>query len=260
MIQTVRGRPASAGPRYESGKHREPGRGRPIFNRLRDHGRRLGLDPRLWSQLSLLAAEHKLTARQVEAGFTVANIYRAYEKHRQRRRSPQSPSYMRAWGDPDAAEERMSLDMLDAKERHIGSTSRRWFRLQEVFKRLPPLVASKARDLIEELCIHDRVVPAYEMDGVRVLLDHIAKEFDVQLQDRGVPSIAITARRPRRTPKREHLQREAFIAAREALQPDATPEQLAAEYAAYRERLEFAQAQTDRGRFRREKERRRRRA
>jgi hypothetical protein len=176
-----------------------------------------------------LAAEHKLTARQVEAGFTVANIYRAYEKHRQRRRSPQSPSYMRAWGDPDAAEERMSLDMLDAKERHIGSTSRRWFRLQEVFKRLPPLVASKARDLIEELCIHDRVVPAYEMDGVRVVLDHIAKEFDVQLQDRGVPSIAITARRPRRTPKREHIQREAFIAAREALQPDATPEQLATE-------------------------------
>jgi len=150
--------------------------------------------------------------------------------------------------------------MLDAKERHIGSTSRRWFRLQEVFKLLPPLVASKARDLIETLCIHDGVIPAYELDGVRVVLDRVAKEFDVQLQDRGVRSIAITARRPRRTPKREHMQREAFIAAREALQPDATPEQLAAEYAAYQERLAFAQAQTDRGRFRREKERRRRRA
>lgn len=214
------GRPPLAGERYACGRRKPDtnARANNIWRRVVDDGIRFGLDPRLGTVIGRLSLHGEITDRQAEAGFHIAKIYGEFERHHRRCRSTVSPSYARAFGDPDAAEERMDPDELARLERRVQLATKRYKRLQAIIDDLP-VNHDKARDVIERLCVEDREIDACHLGSVRAMLDRIGvklRKKDPNEQGQPHP-IAITARQPPRPPAPIHraarpdMSREAFL-------------------------------------------------
>lgn len=252
------GRPPAAGPRYDCGRRKPQGdpRGLAIANWLKHEGARAGLDPRLRCELLLLAQQGLLTARQVAAGLLVGRIYGTFERFKRRRRSAASPSYLRAFGDPDGDDE-TDRDVLD----RMKTARRRWLELQDEIKALP-VNAALAREQLEALCVEDRPIPAANLDSVAAMLDRIADKFEIARVEpprRSAVAIASGRRRPPRKPQdtrsappRRH-EEAAFLKVAKALRPDLGEEGAAKAFKVFNRAKAFAAAKADRERFRREK-------
>lgn len=263
MVTDKVGRPAQPGPRYPSGRRKPEGdpRGRLIWRTLKENGLKLGADPRTRTQLSLLGLTGELTDSQVEAGFKFAGVYGRYERlKRLPRRSAASPSYMRAFGDPDGDDDPIDPIALEKLERRIRRAAEQFDAVQKLFKELPAGAQAQLRALVESVCIEDRPPGTMVLPELRALLDRIAEHFKIPIAH-AENAIAITANRPRRTPDKNHRPRaqhqrpgeinsDPFLAVMGKLRPDLTENEL-------RLALHTAQALKARQRFRREKERRR---
>lgn len=82
-----------------------------LWHRLMEHGRRLGMDPRLGSEIGKLAAHGEISAVEFEAAQEIARIYGRYEALTGvPRRHSASPSYQTGFGaravDPEDMDER----------------------------------------------------------------------------------------------------------------------------------------------------------
>jgi hypothetical protein len=270
------GRPPLPGERYESGRRKagDP-RGRAIWNRLRDIGEQIGLDPRHASPLALLAWTGELTERQAEAGFLIARIYAAYERAQHVRRAAAAPSYVNALASDDSA--RSAEDVLEDFERRAQAQDpkeverktaravRRWQKLQELFEALPPPVVGHARAIVEQVCVDGRPIHFSNIVSLQAFLDRVAAKFNVPVASAQAPAIAITASRPPRPrrdnprSRRSRIDRDVWMATALELRPEATPDELEAAWQRFREQRALAQAKHEREYLRRRNERRGRR-
>lgn len=255
--RTKPGRPSKAGPRYDCGR-RKP-QGDPCGNRdwqfIREHGRRLGADPKLSTEIGRLAFDGQLTDSQVEAAFLVGRVYAEIRRYKRKRSSAASPSYMRSFGDPDGQDPEDPIE-LDALETRIRRAARRFEKLEGCFAALPPGPAQRVRKAIETLCVDERYISPSELAEACPMLDWIAQKFGLAAAP-PTSSIAIRGRSARRAvpqhvrDRRVELDKQAWLKCTRALRKDLSEEQLEG---AWRTFQALCTAERDRERFRRDKE------
>jgi hypothetical protein len=148
-----------------------------IWQRLRQHGRRIGSDPRLVTELGRLNWFGELTGVQVAAGLRIAQIYTRYERLKRLARSARSPSYEPGFGDPDIAEDRLAPDQLeDLEEDNRDATAK--------FRELQKQIPSDLRSPVESLCVEDRNINPVILTRVRTLLDQLAVYWGITTKNR----------------------------------------------------------------------------
>lgn len=198
-ITKPRGRPQKNGERYPSGDLK-PDKVKPaiepiapaLWDRLRKDAVKAVEDSRLGSELGRLSLQGELSATQTAAGFRLAEIYGRFERYKNMRRSAGSPSYMVAssWGSGDGAVEAITPEMLARSmaedlleptelaelEQKIRAAEKRFHKLQNVMRVLPPNV----REALEQLCVEDRRINPAMLDNARLALDELAVFFRVK--------------------------------------------------------------------------------
>jgi hypothetical protein len=95
-----RGRPSKSGDRYKCGKLKPADTSKQpispaLWQRIKTNGQKIGLDPRLGTELGRLALHDELTSMEVSAGFRIAEIYQAFEHFHGRTRSAAGSSFFR---------------------------------------------------------------------------------------------------------------------------------------------------------------------
>jgi hypothetical protein len=139
-----------------------------------------------------------LTMAETVAGFRIAEIYGRYERHKRLRRSSRSPSYERAWGDPDIAEELMGPEALEEHEARIRDATEAFERLNGRLLVDPArkdgrplddargrqvvtdgLIPKSLRNAIETLCVEDRPISPSQLPYVRWLLAELAVNWNI---------------------------------------------------------------------------------
>lgn len=167
MLAKVEGtRPPSD--RYAN-RHRKEGVAPTTFFRIREHGIRLAVDPRLTTVLGQMGLFNELSAGEVDAGFRIAEIYGRFERLTGApRRAAASPSYDRGFGQggKDVDEERRQK-----QER----------RARKEFDKLQLMMPSDwARDVLEAVCV-DNVRPVTWMDkrSLPLLLHSFAVKWSI---------------------------------------------------------------------------------
>lgn len=268
--RTKPGRPPKGGPRYDCGRRKPTGdpRGNRDWQFIREHGKRLGADAKLSTEIGRLAFDGQLTDTQVEAAFLVGRVYGEFRQFKRKRSSPASPGYLRCFGDPDGQEDEENpsaeplIDEHDrqreetALERRSRRAERRFEKLTECFGALPPGPAQRVRKAIEALCVEDRFITAAEIEEAAPMLDWIASKFGLAAAP-PTSSIAIRGRSARRAApqhvrdRRVELDKQAWLKCTRALRKDLSEAQLET---AWRTFQQLCAAERDRERFRRDKE------
>jgi hypothetical protein len=95
-----RGRPSKSGERYKCGKLKPAETSKQpispaLWQRIKTNGQKIGLDPRLGTELGRLTLHDELTSAKVSAGFRIAEIYYAFEHFHGRTRSAAGSSFFR---------------------------------------------------------------------------------------------------------------------------------------------------------------------
>jgi len=199
MVKRIPGRPRKGGPRYACGKRKNVGdvRAPTLWRRIKDHGVRLGIDPRLGAELGRLSLHGELTDSQVSIGLKIAAIYGSYDRLvLGRRRALASPSYIMAYGRPDASERSDPLDEARMATAELKRLERRIDRAKGEFERVQSGIPSAgARAVVECVCVEDRAINSSHLNDLRILLDRVG----TLLGWTAAASIAITATKPRRS-------------------------------------------------------------
>src|SRR5260370_42323850 len=100
-----RGRPSKSGDRYKCGKLKPADTSKQpispaLWQRIKTNGQKIGLDPRLGTELGRLALHDELTSAEVSAGFPIAEIYQGFEFFHGRTRSAARASLFPRVGAP----------------------------------------------------------------------------------------------------------------------------------------------------------------
>lgn len=142
------------------------------FFRIREHGVRLGADPRLATVLGRMGLFNELSPAEVDAGFRVAEIYGAYEAMAgMPRRSAPSPSYQRGFGAGEIDTSRMTPDELKRFQR-------RQRRAQKVYDRLISWIPISAEvRLVEIACCDNEEVGPLNKSRLAAILHDLAIKF-----------------------------------------------------------------------------------
>lgn len=210
-----RGRPARPGERTASGLRRESdlaGIGA-IWRRLADEAGNANRDPRYASQIARLRVQRELTETQATAADLVGRIYGRYERLNGLHRSCRSPSYQFSTGHGD---ERL------ADPDWAGQVRRDFRDLQDCIPR-------QARDIVEQLCVEDRHVPAIFLPDLRTVLDRVAAAFWLAAQsDGGLPALKPVRYRKPRQSRLERFEAGAYAAGAPVTRPSALAGEAAA--------------------------------
>src|ERR1700704_81680 len=100
IMVAKRGRPSKSGERYKRGKLKPADTSRQpispaLWQRIKTNGQKIGLDPRLGTELGRLALHDELTSAEVSAGFRVAESFQGFEFFHGRTRSAAGSSFFR---------------------------------------------------------------------------------------------------------------------------------------------------------------------
>ncbi|MCA1458073.1 hypothetical protein I6F35_33610 [Bradyrhizobium sp. BRP22] len=154
-----------------------------VFYRLREHGARLGADPRLATVLGRMGLFKELSDGEVDAGFKIAEIYGRYESLKgMPRRSAASPSYERGFGSKDSLDtDRMLPDELKKHQRAVKRATKAFDRLQ----RLMP--DDRLRDLIERVCCNNEEINPVLKPGLAQTLHSIAVSMGLIRETKATP-------------------------------------------------------------------------
>ncbi|CCE05793.1 hypothetical protein BRAS3843_1480024 [Bradyrhizobium sp. STM 3843] len=175
-----RGRPAKAGERYGCGKLK-PGETskQPIspvlWQRIKTNGQKIGLDPRLGTELGRLALHDELTSAEVSAGFRIAEIYHAFETFHGRTRSAAGSSFFRQFvadlEKPIETGRRRTDDYLDI-DREMREREAR-----EDFDVLQYYMPAAQRDLVEQVCVASCPINPVSMPVLKMVLQYFFEIF-----------------------------------------------------------------------------------
>ena len=151
-----RGRPSKSGDRFKCGKLKPAETSKQpispaLWQRIKTDGQKIGLDPRLGTELGRLALHDELSSAEVSAGFRIAEIYQAFERFHGRTRSAAGSSFFRQFvantEKPMEIGRRKTDDCLEIDREGSRAGGARGLRLLQFYM---PLAQ---RDLVEQVCV-----------------------------------------------------------------------------------------------------------
>ncbi len=148
-----------------------------LFQRLKQYGKKVGVDDRLVTELGRLNWFGELTLAQTAAGFRVAEIYGRYEGYKKLRRSKSSPSYEGTYGEAGASEELLGTDALEKLEVRIVAATVSFEKLQHFFTQ--QLIPRRFVDALEQRCVEDRSINPTAYPGIRHVLDLLGRAWSI---------------------------------------------------------------------------------
>lgn len=159
------GRPSKSGERYPSGQLKPQPKPQGdalspvVIQRMFRDGAKLGIDPRLASEVGRLWCLRELTAQHAAVAFRIAGIYARFERAHGKRRSTKSPSYEMGHGGGE--------DFLDdaAAEEDAFKDLQGW---------MDTLLDWRLRGAIEQLCVEDSAISSLALPKVRAFFDRMA--------------------------------------------------------------------------------------
>lgn len=163
-----------AADRYPSGQKRESVSPALIF-RIKQHGVKLGMDPRLGTVLGIMGLRKELSDAEVAAGFKIAEIVGRYERMKGiPRRNTASPSYQRGFGSGNEIDEaRMTTDQVKSHQRLVRRATKAYDALQNLYPN------DRARDIIERVCCDDERISPDLIPSLAACLHHMAEKYDM---------------------------------------------------------------------------------
>lgn len=187
------GRPRKDGERYACGKIKPRKKLKPdlepisgvLWQRMKQHGKQAGLDPRITTELGRLNWFGELTVAMTAAGFRIAEIYGRYERYKRLSRSVRSPSYNASYGEAGTAEELLGDVALAELEQRIIDATTAYERLVGKVEGYqgrpdPGLIPRHLRNPIETLCVEDRAINPTLYDDIREFLQQLAIVWKIQ--------------------------------------------------------------------------------
>lgn len=174
------GRHREIGERYPGGKLKRRKSTKPdiepisptLWQRIKQHGKQLGADPRLSTELGRLHLHGEFTVAMTVAGFRIGEIYLRYESFKRLRRTAKSPSYGANYGDTGIAEELLSIETIEELERRIHEAERSW---QATDAEIP----RELRGPTQDLCVEDKAINPVLYEDMRLLLARFALAWRV---------------------------------------------------------------------------------
>jgi len=180
MVQAKRGRPAKAGDRYKCGKLKPAETSKQpispaLWQRIKTNGQKIGLDPRLGTELGRLALHDELTSAEVSAGFRIAEIYHAFEHFHGRTRSAAGSSFFRQFvadlEKPIEVGRRRSDDYIDVDREEAERDA------HEDFDVLQYYMPAAQRDLVEQVCVASRAINPVSIPVLKMVLQYFFEIF-----------------------------------------------------------------------------------
>jgi len=175
-----RGRPSKSGERYKCRKLRTAETSKQpispaLWQRIKTSGQKIGLDPRLGTELGRLALHDELTSAQVSAGFRIAEIYHAFEHFHGRTRSAAGSSFFRQFvadlEKPIEVGRRRSDDYIDLDREERECEARENF---DVLQYYMPVAQ---RDLVEQVCVEGRPINPVSIPSLKLVLQYFFEIF-----------------------------------------------------------------------------------
>jgi hypothetical protein len=179
MVQTKRGRPRAEGERYPGGKLKRPAGtdkhpiAPALWQRIKTDGIKLGLDPRLATELGRLGLHDELTASEVSAGFRIAQVYGRYEYFHGRTRSAGGSAFFKLF----VADLEPLLDVKDRDPLYEFERERAEEEAKAEFQLLQEHMPPSHRAFVEQLCVENQPINPYALRGVKIVLQYFAKLF-----------------------------------------------------------------------------------
>ena len=180
MVQAKRGRPAKAGDRYKCGKLKPAETSKQpispaLWQRIKTNGQKIGLDPRLGTELGRLALHDELTSAEVSAGFRIAEIYHAFEHFHGRTRSAAGSSFFRQFvadlEKPIEVRRRATDDYLDLDRELAERDAHEDFDVLQYYMPVPQ------RDLVEQVCVEGRPINPVSIPVLKMVLQYFFEIF-----------------------------------------------------------------------------------
>jgi hypothetical protein len=218
-----------------------------LWQRLRQHGKRMGVDPRYTTELGRLQAASELSITHVVAGFQIAEIYGRFEGLNGCTRSARSPSYNASYGDGSVHDDLLDAETIEARERRTAKVNDDFDHLSGFMVTLPRDV----RDAIETLCVEDRHVSPALLEPIRLFLTRITVILEERRRKKGqqhrlspveakarlaaaTPRSKATPKAPPAAERKINVDRVAFFQAMRALRPDLRGDEIGSAYEFFR--------------------------
>jgi hypothetical protein len=176
------GRPRKEGARHPGGKLRQDGIPPALWRRIRDHGVRLGVDPRVASVIGRLGLLRILSDIEVEVAFRAAEVYGRFETFNNLpRRAAASPSYQTGRGGAEIDMERLTTEEVNRLHRRMRRARRAFDELQAQFP------TPGAREMFERVVVEDMEIPSGMHGDLAVFLRGLAKLWGMVPTEQGRP-------------------------------------------------------------------------
>jgi hypothetical protein len=151
-----------------------------VFYRIREHGVRLGVDPRLATVIGRMGMFKELSEAEVDAGFRIAEVYGRYEGMKGiPRRTAASPSYERGFGAKDILLDRLSPDEL---KRHNKSVRR----AEKAFDQVQNWIGNQ-QALIERVCVLNEEPGPIHKGMLAAVLHNVAIQMGLISETKAAP-------------------------------------------------------------------------
>lgn len=146
-----------------------------LVKRIVEHGRKLGIDKRLGSQLGILHMQGVLTETEFEAGLRYADTVAAYEQSK-----GHPPRHSRSQGFEFGRKGNSSMDLEalrrmdpEAAEKIEDKIKRRRRKLEKAYKRTQDAIPH-GHEVLNRVCCDDLHVAAQHHEGLKALLRVLA--------------------------------------------------------------------------------------
>jgi hypothetical protein len=179
-MASKRGRPSKSGDRYKCGKLRPAETSKQpispaLWQRIKTNGQKMGLDPRLGTELGRLSLHDELTSAEVSAGFRIAEIYQTFEHFHGRTRSAAGSSFFRQFvadlEKPIEVTRRRSDDLISIDQEEREREAR------EDFDVLQYYMPAAHRDIVEQVCVASRPINPVSLPVLKMVLQYFFEIF-----------------------------------------------------------------------------------
>src|SRR5580692_1936630 len=183
-----KGRPSKSGDRYKCGKLRPAETSKQpispaLWQRIKTHGQKIGLDPRLGTELGRLALHDELTSAEVSAGFRIAEIYQTFEHFHGRTRSAAGSSFFRQF--VAGLEKPIELGRRRTDDHISIDQEEREREAREDFDVLQYYMPAAQRDIVEQVCIASQAINPVTLPVLKIVLQYF---FEIFRDDRNYRS------------------------------------------------------------------------
>ena len=183
-----RGRPSKSGERYKCGKLKPAETSKQpispaLWQRIKTNGQKIGLDPRLGTELGRLALHDELTSAEVSAGFRIGEIYKAFEQFHGRTRSAAGSSFFRQFvadtEKPIEVNRRRTDDYISIDQEERERDAREDFDILQFY------MPAAQRDLVEQVCVASQPINPVSLPVLKMVLQYF---FEIFRDEKNYPS------------------------------------------------------------------------